>query len=332
MVAALALLLLAPSAAGAAKNEERNAARLAQARELIEAERPEEALEVLDQHLRRQPDSAEGLLLRSTAHIMLGDVEAGRRDLERSLKLDPGQRQGWLNLGALALARQDHDRALEAFEKAEELDPGAAENDLNIGAVLLLRGDLRAASERFAEYLEGGAGSRSEGYYLVATNYAMAGYAALALEHLERAIELDERARLNARTDPNFAGLRDRTRFQHLMNTDLWRPAPGDYTASRTFETPYRGGEGPLLKAVLDTLQLEGIPFDSRVEVTQDWALIQGEMRIKVSRGPEDRGLVEVSAEADRFSPTQWRDRLKTLFDGIRRNLLLRSERPGRGR
>jgi len=336
VLAPLLGLLVSPEAAFAGKKKGRKAkqeapvtdaspsASLAEARELLDAERPGEAMQHLDAHLDRDPKNAEALLLRSTAHIMLGDFEAGRSDLERALELDPQERQAWLNLGAMEIAEQKWDAALDAFGKAEALDPDAPENHLNIGAVLLLKGELKPASDRFAAYLGRSGGKNSQGYYLVATNYALAGYAALAVEHLKQAISLEERLRLQARTDPNFRGLRDRPELQRLMSTDNWRPKPGAYTAARTFDQGYEKGQGPLLKAVLDTLQLGAIPFDSRVEVTSEWALIWGEMRIKVTQGEEGRGRVEVSAEADQLTPTEWRERVQTLFEGIQRRLVVR--------
>lgn len=332
------LLVPSPSALAAKKKGKKTrpavtTATLAQAQELLEADRPDEAVSLLDGVLREQPKSAEALLLRSTARIMLGDFEAGRGDLERSLDLDPEQRQGWLNLGAMHVAEQRYDEALQAFERAERLLPGAPENDLNIGAVRLLKGELEPASERFAAYLGSRAGKSAEGYYLVATNYAMAGYAALAVRHLKRAIELEERIRLRVRTDPNFSELRKRPELQRVLATDPWRPPAGAYVASRTFDAPYQRGEGRLLRAVLDTLQLSSLPFDSRVEVTDGWALIWGDLRIKVTHGAEEgRGKVEVSAEADRFTPAQWRERLKLLFEGVERRLVvmeLKNRQPG---
>lgn len=336
----LLILLLVPSSSALAakkkgkkdRSPEATAATLAQAQELLEADRPEEAVSLLDGDLGERPKSAEALLLRSTARIMLGEFETGRADLERALDLDPTLRQGWLNLGAMHVAEGRYREALQAFEKAERLQPGAPENDLNIGAVLLLQGELESASERFATYLESG-GKSAEGFYLVATNYAMAGYAALAVQHLKRAIELEERIRLRVRTDPNFSELQQRPELQRLLATDPWRPPAGSYAAARTFDAPYRGGEGRLLRAVLDTLQLSSLPFDSRVEVTDGWALIWGDLRIKVTHGEEEgRGKVEVTAEADRFTPTEWRERLKLLFEGIHRRLVvmeLKNRQPG---
>lgn len=296
------------------------------AREMVDAGQPEAALELLDKHLRHNPEDAEALLVRSTARFMTGAVDAGRGDLERSLELDPAQRQGWLNLAALAVSEERYADALEAFRRAEELDPAAPENDLNIGAVLLLQGQLEPASERFALYLEA-AGSSADGYYLVATNYALAGYEALASQHLRRAIELDERMRLRARTDPNFSPLAETPRFQQLLNTDLYRPPAGSHRAAQSYGASFDGGDGLLLPAVLDALQLSGRTFDPRVEVTPGWALIWSDLRIKVSDRPDGRGQVELSAPAERFTPAEWKTSSEELLRRIARQAALRTPR-----
>ena len=317
-LAASAALAAPPASAG--QSDDR-AQTLTAAQELLDADRPEEALARVGPLLDRNPDDAPALLVRATGRLMLGDVDAGRRDLERSLALDPGQRRGWLNSAALAVAEERYGDALEAFLTAEKLDPKAPENDLNIGAVLLLQGKLEPASGRFAAYLKSGGGS-ADGYYLVATNYALARYAALAVEHLRRAVELDERSRLRARTDPNFAALAANPSFAELMATDGYRPPEGAYTAANTFPVRYERAEGELLHAVIDTLQDSRRSFDPRVEVTDRWALIWGDLRIKVTNTVGGQGLVQVSAPADRLTPAQWRERSEELFRGVTARLV----------
>lgn len=327
LLALLATPLLAPAAHGAQKPlSDAAEAQLARAEERLEVDDPEGALELLGPLVKKYPHHARPWMVRSTARVMLGEVTAAREDLERALELDPGLRRGWLHLGAVALAQERHGDALAAFRKAEELDPGAADNHLNIGAVLLLQGRLEEASERFSAYLAAPRAADGTAYYLVATNYAQAGYAALAVQHLRRAIELEERLRISARSDGSFSRLRDHPQFQELLSRPPSRPSAASYVSSRTFETPYQRGRGALLKAVLDTLQLQGIPFDSQVEVTPGWSLVWGPMRILVSSGEkEGQGRVEVSAEMDEFSPTQWRQQVRSLFEGIERQLLLRT-------
>ncbi|HUO87226.1 MAG TPA: tetratricopeptide repeat protein [Thermoanaerobaculia bacterium] len=294
-----ALLATAPPPPAAAQEDP-----LAAPRRLIETERPAEAIAQLDRLIGRQPDNAEALLLRSTARLMEGDSAAGRRDLEKALAADPALRQAWLTLGGLAVAERSWDEALAAFHRAEALEPSAADNDVNIGAVELLAGDLEAASSRFARYLEG-PGADANGYYLVAKNYALAGYEALTVEHLRRAIELDERARVQAKADPAFAEIKPGRRFQELLATNRFTPPEGFHVAERDFPEAYDGARGPLLHAVLDALQLAGRPFDRRVDVAPDWAVIWAEARIEVADSA-DGGRVELSAPPDRFTVAAW--------------------------
>ncbi|HEX2252040.1 MAG TPA: tetratricopeptide repeat protein [Thermoanaerobaculia bacterium] len=315
LLLAAAALLPAPSAAAQKEVVDH-------AREMLEDDRAEEALKLLDRAVARHPKDAEALLLRSTARFQLDDREGGRKDLERALELDPNQRQGWLHLAGLAVADERYDAALEAFRQAERIDPTAPDNDLNVGAVLLLQGQLQPASERFSRYLAG-AGDSAEGHFLVAKNYALAGYAALAVETLRTAIERDERARVQAKSDAAFRELNDHPRYRDLMVADTYRPPLGTHRASRDFAAAYTGGRGPLLRAVLDTLQLGGHPFDSRVEVTEEWALLWGEARIKVSDTAEG-GRIELTAPPGRFGADEWSEYSDTLFRAIAGRLATR--------
>jgi len=322
-IAFVAAIVLAgaPNAVGA----ERPAGSLDAVEAMLAQERPEEAIAELDRWLRRRPDDARALLLRSTARFMLGEADAGRADLVRSLDLDPSQREGWLNLAGLEIAAGRWDAALAAFERAERLDPDAPENDLNLGTTLLLRGDLEPATRRFARYLAG-PGDTAEGHYLVAKSYATAGYEALAVETLRTAIERDERARRSARTDPAFAQLSDNPRYRQLLAADSWTPPPGTHRAERTFPARYDGGRGTLMRAVLDALQLSGRPLDPWVEVTEEWALVWSDVRIKVSDA-EGGGLVELTAPPGRYGGEEWAALTADLFRQIALRVAARPER-----
>ena len=298
---------------------------LARAQELLDGGDAQAALNLLDPLTKKKPPNAQVFLLRSTALFMLGALDHGKRDLEHSLKLDPSLRQAWLNMAALDLSEERYAEALRALEKAKELDPTAPENELNIGAVLLMQGQLQGASNSFKSYLERNPTS-AEAFYLVASNYAMAGFAGPAIENLRQAIELDEKTRLRARTDPNFRDLETNSRFQMLLITDSFEPAPGSYQRILEVEVPYAGSDGHLLRAVLDALQFSGQPFDRRVEATADWALIWGELRIKVTNSAEGKGRIELSAPADQFTPNQWQQ----ATDAFIREITIRLHTRGR--
>jgi tetratricopeptide (TPR) repeat protein len=302
----LSLLLLAGDARAQPADS------LARAAELLDAGKVAEAVTLLDAHLARREDPP-ALLLRSTARFILGEMESGEQDLRRSLELDPAQRQGWLNLAALELASGRHEAALQAFLRAETLDPEASDNDVNLGAVLLYLGRLEEASTRFERYLarqpaSGGAN------YLVATNYASAGYAALALRYLADAIRLDEKTRLQARTDANFAQIAASPDYQRLLATDLFVPAPGSLQTSRAFPVAYEATNPRLVNAILDALGALKVPFDRRVEVTPEWALVWADVRIKVRRDGPGRSVVEVSAPPASFTPQSFGKKVEALF------------------
>src|SRR4029079_12601293 len=252
---------------------------------------PQAALPLLDALLKKEPGNARALLLRSTARFQTADLEGGRKDLDRALELDPGLRQGWLNRAGLDIAAKRYDAALASLARAEQLAPGAPDNDLNTGAVLLLQGKLEPATQRFTSYLGKQRGS-ADALYLVATNYALAGYASLAVENLRQAVALDERSRLRARTDPNFSRLDANPRFGELLATDAWKPPAGSLTAARTYAVPY-GEDGDLLGAVLGGLRGAGERFAPRVESAPAWALVWGDLRVKASRTAAGQGLVE---------------------------------------
>ncbi len=285
----------------------------------LDAGLPEGALAALEKAGGKRSDGR-FFLLRATARLMLGETEAGRKDLTRALELDPSQRQGWLNLAALHLAESRYAEARKAFEQAEKLDPKAADNHVNIGAVLLLQGDLAGGTERFRRYLA--AQPSAEAYYLVASNYAVAGQVELAADHLARAIRLDERTRFSARSDPNFAAVVGTPTFAALMSAEPRAPSPDDYVAQHTYAEPYAGAGGKLLTAVLTALQLSGERFDPRVEVSVRWALVWGDLRVVVRSTPEGEGLVEVSCPPERMSLSDWNRRSEGLLRAVTAKLL----------
>lgn len=312
------VLVVCAAAAAPAPTKEVIAGAAARAQELLNSGQAEEARALLEPLIKGPSPDAQLVLLHSSALFLSGDNNAGRKELDRALQLDPTLRQAWLNRGALGLVEKHYDAAYSDLLAAEKLDPAASDNSLNLGAVLLLQGKLQAANERFQRYLQANPNS-ADALYLVATNYAMAGYNALATQNLSSAIALDERSRPRARADANFSDLAKTPTFQQLLMTDSYVLPAGGYHASETYRIQYETTKNRLLNAVLDAMRTARMPFDPNVEVTSDWALLFGELRIKVRRSSESDGggVVEVSAPADRMTPQQWQERTQTLFREI---------------
>lgn len=314
-VAALALAFLAFVAMPASAAKQDPAPALAAAQAKLDAGDAEGALKLLDPLVKREPKLARGFLLRATARLMLGEM-GGKDDLDKALALDPTLRQGWLDRAAVAVSEKRYDAALADFEKARALDPADADGILNIGAVQLLLGRLDQATKSFQDYLGQRAGDGAA-YYLVAKNYALTGYAGLAVQNLQQAIALDERLRASARGDANFSDLASNPRFQELLRADAYRVPADALRAERVYPGAYAGGKGPLLLATMDALQALGESFDPRVEVTPDWALLWSSMRIRISDDAKGQGQVSLTAPATAMSAGEWQQRTARLLDTI---------------
>ncbi len=324
---AMAVLLLAVLGAPPAVTATgANAADLATASALIESSKPEEALGLLNKWLKKHPRDPRALFLRSSAHFIIGNLEKGQLDLDRSIELDPGNRQAWLNRAALELADENYSEALEAFSRAEDLDASAHDNSLNIGAVLLLLDRFAEAGDRFKDYLARNPGN-PQARYLVASNYAMRGFAQPAIANLRRAIALDEKVRLRARTDPNFEPLERSTAYQQLLDTDTFRHARDAMITTQSYDKPYLAGQSQVLDAVIGSLQLAGQSFDPQVEVTPTWALVWSDLRIKVSDDGGGGTRLELSAPPGRFTSGQWQALTKQVLLGVTVQLHTRNRR-----
>ena len=314
VLAPLLLALPAPVRAAAPRDDPAQLVAAAEAK--VEQGDAAGALPLVERALKRDPKLARGYLVRSTAHLILGEQEAGKQDLERAIALDPSLRQAFLNRGAVAMAEGNNEAALADFQRARDLDPADAGGHLNVGMAELLLGRLDAAARSFESYLAAHP-AEAQAQYVVARNYAMGGYAGLAIQSLQQAVALDERMRAAARTDANFAALETNPRFQQLLAHDSWRPPAGTRTARRSIPGAYLAGRGPLLQATLDALHALREPYEPRVEVTPEWALMWGAIRIKLYDAPDGQGVVELSAPPDRMPAAEWERRSDLLLDSI---------------
>ncbi len=288
--------------------------------ELLTAGQADLALEKAQRLLKKKKSSAEALILRSLAHAMLGDANASYKDLQRAIEINPGLRQAWLNLAGLEIAEGRFDAAYQALLEAQRIDPQADDNDLNLGAVLLLSGRQEEAAKHFRAYL-GARPKSSEAAFLVASNYALLNLADGAVEHLSRAIELDERMRLRARSDDRFLTLDDSAAYRRLLGTDKWDPPAGWHQKAAAFSQPYRSNDPKLIYAVLDALGKVGLQYDPKIETTLEWALIWGEMRIKLYNQENGTGVVTLYASGERFTADAWHRQSQEIFRAVQEAL-----------
>ncbi len=292
---------------------------LDEAQQLLDRGAPEQALAKLDNALRRGKPNARALFLRSTARFMVGDHEIGVIDLREALKLDPSLRQGWLNLAAAEMAFERYDAAYQALSEAKKLDPAAPDNELNLGAVLLFLQRRDEAEAHFSRYLALNPG-RGESALQVASNYALIGAIDPMIRYLEQAFAADERLRLRVRGDAKFSFFH-LDAFLQLMTTDTYQPPTGAHQVQAAFPVRYATGDRQLIDAVTDALRDQKMAFDPTIEATESWALIWGDLRVKVSNQASGSGVVALSAPADRFTADEWHRRSQALFRSIQERL-----------
>ena len=282
--------------------------------QMLDDGQAQQALDLLSRQIKGKP-TPQQRMQRGTARLMLGDLKAGSADLEQSLKEDPGLRLGWVNLGGLEIAEGNYRAAEKAFRKAYELAPDLPESHLNLGASLILIGSTGEAKTHFNQYLklEGGTG---EAYYLVATNYAIGGLETDAVAALERAVEQDEHLRLRARRDDRFLNLTSLD-YRVLLNTDHYRPPADHYRVEAAFRTRYSQKDGELLYAVLESLRKLEIPYDPEVEAAAKWAIVWGDLRIKLRNQDNGTGVVSLSAAPGTMSREAFHRLSQQLFQSI---------------
>lgn len=137
--------------------------------------------------IRQVNDTAPGTgvlyaLLGETLSESLGDHESARRAFLDAITLNPDRGDYFNGLGLVFYRAKSYEQALKAFNSSTEIDPNDATARYNMACVLSIMG--RADD---------------------------------AMTSLGEALALDPRLALNAKSDADFAGLRELVKFQQLV-------------------------------------------------------------------------------------------------------------------
>lgn len=97
--------------------------------------RPQEALEIADQVLAREPDNVDAWLHRGNALAQLGDLGAALVAFEAVCRLDPRQAQAWSHRGSILRETGRLDEAAQAIERALALGADAPLHRYYLAAV-----------------------------------------------------------------------------------------------------------------------------------------------------------------------------------------------------
>jgi len=128
---------------------------MGRARRMLSQGQPEEALAVLDDLARREPDSPRVLELQGSTLLAQREFDRARGVYLRILEIDPDSGKALMNLGLLALSAGDVDSAVDLLERARDVMPDDPLILLNLGQVYFQTlGDRERGRAHLERYLE----------------------------------------------------------------------------------------------------------------------------------------------------------------------------------
>jgi tetratricopeptide (TPR) repeat protein len=122
--------------------------RLAQAGALRQANRVDEAIELLEQTLRRHPDSVEARLQLAEIWRGLGKLDQAEKIYLEATQTTPMAAEAWFGLGCMQAINRPRE-AVVSFRRAIELKPDHALAHFNLAHRLKELGDLAGAADEF---------------------------------------------------------------------------------------------------------------------------------------------------------------------------------------
>lgn len=178
------------------------------ARLLSKTERSEEAITVLQDILKKNPEYYD-------ATNLLGEVLCANERYKEAinvymnaLRYNPGNYDLYYNLGIVFTMTNDFQRAKEFYEKAAQINSLLYNAKLSIGQIALIAGDLDEAEQYFKESLKGEdveAGS----YYYLSQVAMLKGDKEKATNYMNIAVELDSKIYKKAQKETVFTPIKN---------------------------------------------------------------------------------------------------------------------------
>ena len=140
------------------------------------------AIAVINQNLSRDPDNTDAMILASQCHSLLGHYDQAVAFDRKAVEADPDNPALWMTLAFDLANLGDPEAAEEACRKAAELDPTRAAAWFKLACFAARRGDIEEA-----------------------------------VADLEKACAESEEYREEAKSQPEFAPLREDPRFLRIV-------------------------------------------------------------------------------------------------------------------
>jgi len=139
----------------AANADYRNSrAQLALATSLVEEDEAEEARNLLDRLIRREPDLFDAYLLRARASSNLGQLAPALRDMDTYLEYFPEDHGAYYSRGLILHEHGQYLDAIRSFNRALEMDPGMASYFFARGKTYAATGTIRSAERDMSMALD----------------------------------------------------------------------------------------------------------------------------------------------------------------------------------
>jgi len=116
--------------------------------------RLKEALDLVNQALVINPDSADARLLGAGISSALGDDPAAEKDYREVLRLNPKNQEAYLYLGTLYAKRSDYGEAEKTFQQLIKLDPNSFLGYYYAGKVMVAAKNFPAAERYYQKALD----------------------------------------------------------------------------------------------------------------------------------------------------------------------------------
>lgn len=165
---------------------------MARARQLLETGSNDQAIAILRNVLREEPENGDAHLLLGSALTLAPARSEALQELEKAVELQPASALAHFTLGTAQARFGEPDTAKRSFGKALQLDPRFAEAHVSLAMILAQQHELAGASEHLtrAIHIYGNAPAAAQSHYLLSQVLTEQDEPDKALEELTRAVAL----------------------------------------------------------------------------------------------------------------------------------------------
>ena len=164
VLALVALLFLGGGAAGfyyfvirgsgSGKSGEANDAKIAQAKSLYNSGKYDEAVQIYDDLLKRNPNDANLHFLKGAAKEKLLKKQEALLEYQTAVELDPKLERAWQQIGFILTDRMDYNNAENAFRRALDINPNSGASWEGLAQTYRIMQNMEKAEEAYRRLIQ----------------------------------------------------------------------------------------------------------------------------------------------------------------------------------